>query len=214
MIQGQQGERISQGRTLSFLGNLTKWQDQYWDQTGDGIVNVDLLRYMDGEHWWTFTFQSTWLGTNFSPGTYVDATLVDGTPGHARVDVSGDSVAGGGGIGSFTIHELIVDYSGDTPVLVSLFDQFEQTGYPGVPPLYGLINYNYAPAGPAIYDTIVENPGEGIDTVESAVSYTLGDNLENLVLTGLADNINGTGNALNNTITGNDGDNIIIGTRR
>ena len=165
---------------------------------------------MDGEHWWTFTFQSTWLGTNSPPGTYVDATLVDGTPGHARVDFSGDSM-GGGGIGSFTIHELIVDYSGDTPVLVSLSISFEQTGYSGAPPLYGLINYNYAPAGPAIYDTIVENPGEGIDTVESAVSYTLGDNLENLVLTGLADNINGTGNALNNTITGNDGDNIIDG---
>ncbi len=50
-------------------------------------------------------------------------------------------------------------------------------------------------------DFIIENAGEGIDTVQSRVSWTLGENIENLVLLDAA--IAGNGNALDNTITGN-----------
>ncbi|QSV56603.1 MAG: calcium-binding protein [Dolichospermum sp. UKL201] len=49
-----------------------------------------------------------------------------------------------------------------------------------------------------------------VDTVQSSVSYVLGVNLENLILTGSAV-INGTGNSLNNTITGNAANNIFNG---
>jgi subtilisin family serine protease len=49
-----------------------------------------------------------------------------------------------------------------------------------------------------------------IDTVKSTVNWTLGENLENLILTGEAA-INATGNALANTITGNNADNILEG---
>lgn len=59
-------------------------------------------------------------------------------------------------------------------------------------------------------DIVTENPGEGDDTVNSSVTFTLGANLENLNLTGNA-NINGTGNAENNEITGNTGNNILSG---
>ncbi|GAB3344895.1 calcium-binding protein [Lysobacter tyrosinilyticus] len=59
-------------------------------------------------------------------------------------------------------------------------------------------------------DAIVELAGEGIDTVYSSLSYLLGSNLENLVLTG-ANAIDGTGNALANRVTGNAGDNLLDG---
>src|SRR5262249_39766075 len=51
-------------------------------------------------------------------------------------------------------------------------------------------------------DVITENSGEGTDIVNASVNYVLGDNIEKLTLTG-AGAINGTGNALDNYITGN-----------
>ncbi len=59
-------------------------------------------------------------------------------------------------------------------------------------------------------DTPVEVPGEGTDTVRSSISWALGDNLENLVLTG-AGLIDGTGNAANNRLNGNDVANALRG---
>ena len=59
-------------------------------------------------------------------------------------------------------------------------------------------------------DIVVEAPGGGTDLVKSSVTYVLGANVENLILTGNA-NIFGVGNALNNVIIGNDGNNILSG---
>jgi Ca2+-binding RTX toxin-like protein len=55
----------------------------------------------------------------------------------------------------------------------------------------------------------LENEGAG-DSVSSSVSFTLGDNVEKLVLTGSAHN-DGTGNNLANTLKGNGGDNVLGG---
>ncbi|HMN87543.1 MAG TPA: calcium-binding protein, partial [Bauldia sp.] len=57
---------------------------------------------------------------------------------------------------------------------------------------------------------VVENYGEGTDTVEASVSFTLGSNIERLVLTGGAD-IDGTGNEGANDLVGNAGRNRLDG---
>lgn len=59
-------------------------------------------------------------------------------------------------------------------------------------------------------DTITELAGEGTDTVRASVTFTLGAEVENLVLTGTTA-INATGNALANTLTGNSAANVLTG---
>ncbi|MEA5163186.1 Calx-beta domain-containing protein [Cereibacter johrii] len=59
-------------------------------------------------------------------------------------------------------------------------------------------------------DTIVERGGQGVDVVRASVSYTLGAQLETLVLTGTA-NLSGTGNGLSNLLIGNGGANRLNG---
>ncbi len=79
----------------------------------------------------------------------------------------------------------------------------------------------YGGAGNDIY--FIDNAGDvvseettpgvddgGTDLVNASVSYTLGNFLENLTLTG-AGNIDGTGNALANKLTGNAADNRLFG---
>jgi serralysin len=59
-------------------------------------------------------------------------------------------------------------------------------------------------------DGITENENEGTDSVQSSVSYSLSNHVENLTLTGKAA-INGTGNTLDNVIRGNEAANVLDG---
>ncbi|WP_162247932.1 cadherin domain-containing protein [Devosia sp. Root413D1] len=59
-------------------------------------------------------------------------------------------------------------------------------------------------------DTITEAAAEGTDTVQAGMTYTLGSNLENLILSGTAA-INGTGNTLDNALLGNTAANVLTG---
>ncbi len=60
-------------------------------------------------------------------------------------------------------------------------------------------------------DVVIENAGEGTDSVHASVSFSLdGGFVESLLLTGTGD-INATGNSLDNTLTGNSGNNVIDG---
>jgi len=65
-----------------------------------------------------------------------------------------------------------------------------------------------------IGDVIFDTGAYSVDTVESSVSYALGNNLENLVLTG-SQAITGNGNDLNNRIDGstNSASNVLSGGR-
>ncbi|HET6943659.1 MAG TPA: hypothetical protein VFH89_16020, partial [Sphingomicrobium sp.] len=74
----------------------------------------------------------------------------------------------------------------------------------------------YGGAGDDLYviteatDSVTEYAGEGSDTVQSSITYTLRVNVENLTLTGGL-SIDGRGNSLDNLIGGNAGSNKIYG---
>ena len=57
-------------------------------------------------------------------------------------------------------------------------------------------------------DTVVEQLNEGVDTVQTAVTWTLAANVEHLTLTGTAA-INGTGNSTDNVLIGNSAANVL-----
>ena len=59
-------------------------------------------------------------------------------------------------------------------------------------------------------DIVTEAAGQGSDLVYSSITYTLGNNVEKLSLTGTAA-INATGNALDNVLAGNSGNNSLTG---
>lgn len=59
-------------------------------------------------------------------------------------------------------------------------------------------------------DVVVELTNDGVDTVNSTITYALGVDVENLTLSGI-ETIDGTGNTLNNVISGNDADNTLTG---
>jgi VCBS repeat-containing protein len=60
------------------------------------------------------------------------------------------------------------------------------------------------------FDVTTENADEGHDTVYASVDHTLGDNIEDLYLTGF-DDIYGEGNELDNLLVGNEGYNYLGG---
>jgi Ca2+-binding RTX toxin-like protein len=59
-------------------------------------------------------------------------------------------------------------------------------------------------------DVVVENAGEGVDTVRVGITYVLGANVENVVLTGTA-SVDAYGNNLDNALKGNAGSNALFG---
>lgn len=139
----------------------------------------------------TDTVQSavTWtLGANFENLTLTGTTAINGT-GNALANLmtgnsANNSVDGGDGNdtlnGAAGIDSLIGGAGDDTYIIDTTTD------------------------------VITEAASAGTDTVQSAVTYTLGINLENLTLTG-ATAINGTGNTLANLMTGNSASNSLNG---
>jgi Ca2+-binding RTX toxin-like protein len=60
-------------------------------------------------------------------------------------------------------------------------------------------------------DTVIEYAGQGIDAVRTSLAlYTLGANVENLIYTGRG-SFRGTGNALDNIVTGGAGNDFLDG---
>lgn len=113
-----------------------------------------------------------------------------------------------GGDGNDTLYDALLGASGDDTLIGGAGDDL----------LYGGGGLNSLSGGTG-NDTYVlqtannlvsENPNEGIDTVQAAFSYTLGNNLENLELLGNGDSF-AIGNSLANQLMGNAGKNLLDG---
>lgn len=63
----------------------------------------------------------------------------------------------------------------------------------------------------SVSDTVVENPGEGTDVVYAKIDYTLGGNVEQLIMMEGTAARNAAGDSGDNTIIGNSANNVIYG---
>lgn len=119
------------------------------------------------------------LGTNLENLTLMGVASVNGTGNSLANTLTGNSVAnilsGGGGA------DTLIGAQGDDLYIVD-----------------------------SVGDKITELAGEGLDTIQSSVTYTLGANVENLTLTGTSA-INGAGNGLDNVLIGNSAANRLTG---
>ena len=113
------------------------------------------------------------------------------------------------------------DATGNTPSNIMVGNQGDNSiwGLSGDDVLSGQVGHDtlYGGVGDDLYivydadAVIVENDGEGTDdTVDTYVTYTLSDHVENMQLDG-SDNIDGTGNSGDNYIADNFGDNVLTG---
>ncbi|GHC54103.1 calcium-binding protein [Neogemmobacter tilapiae] len=129
---------------------------------------------------------------------------LDGAAGDDRVEgyAGNDTIQGGGG------DDAVMGGGGDDTVL----------GGDGDDTLGGVLGVNRLVGGDgadtylvgSTNDLVVEDENEGRDIVITDVDFTLGDNVEELDLTGTAD-LTGTGNGLANRLIGNSGNNTLYG---
>jgi Ca2+-binding RTX toxin-like protein len=146
------------------------------------------------------------LGENFENLTLTGTGAITGTGNSLNNILIGNtganSLSGGDG------NDNLFGSSGNDTLLGGTGDDTLDGGV-------GIDSLNGA-AGNDIYtvdnvsDIIVESLNAGTDLVNSSVSWTLGENLENLTLTGTGA-INAIGNNLNNILTGNTGANTLTG---
>ena len=137
--------------------------------------------------------------------------------GTASINGIGNALAnalyGNNGSGAFTGDNLLQGLDGNDTIY----------GYNGADTLDGGTGNDslVGGAGSDLYvvdsatDAVIEMTGEGEDTVEASISYTLTDPVtnnfvEHVTLTGTAD-LNATGNLADNRLTGNTGNNQLFG---
>jgi trimeric autotransporter adhesin len=177
---------------------------------GDTAAAGDNLTVLAG-----VTVQSTGASVQLAAGD--DVTAEGGStiqsPFSLLAFVDSGSLDGGVG-GTINLNGTVV--ATDTSIVGSV-DNDTLNGTPLVDSLNGAAGADVMSggAGNDFYfvdggDAVIENAGQGTDTVFATTHFTLPANVETLSLQGAAD-LQGYGNTLANTITGNSGSNLIDG---
>jgi Ca2+-binding RTX toxin-like protein len=188
---------------ISTLANLQQ------SDTIDGGSGIDTLMLMDGVGTVTVDVSSTVNQmTGITPATTqitnferFDFSRFLGTATMIGSDALDDMLIGGAG------NDVISGGAGDD-LLMGNGGNDVLDGGSGSDTLIGGSNDDlYRVDSPT--DRLIEEPGAGIDSVESECDFVLAANLENLTLVGTA--VAGTGNRLNNTLVGNTLSNRLVG---
>jgi Ca2+-binding RTX toxin-like protein len=233
LIGGTDTVQSTVGFSLAGLGveNLTLAGVDDIDGTGNGMSNV--LIGNAGAN-----VLSGGAGNDTLDGGAGADDLIGGLGNDTYVvDDAGDTVTEGSNDGTDTVQSWVTFFLGASferltllgtdnidawgneqdNILIGNSGDNELHGGPGSDSMIGGLGddvyvVNGAGAGPAPWvsnDIVVELANQGTDTVRSLVSYALGANVENLTLFG--DHINGTGNNLDNVLTGSSGNNVLSG---
>ena len=208
-VYGDNGRDIVQGST----GNDILYGGNGWDALDGGIGNDTLIGDTGNDNFYvnstadvvvenadegTDTVKSTvnWtLAVNFE-----NLTLLGGVTGTGNVlanEIGGN--AGANSLSGLDGNDTIFGAAGNDVI----------DGGAGVDSLVGGAG-NDTYVIDSLSDVVVESAAEGTDTVKVSLTYTLGTNLEDMMLIGsLA--IDGTGNGVANILTGNDQANSLSG---
>ncbi|HYW57020.1 MAG TPA: calcium-binding protein [Polaromonas sp.] len=179
-------------------------------------LNNDLVLAVNGT---ADTIRVEGYFANAASGVYPDAEISfqDGTWGTDEINAnvqSGPPPSGTATDGN----DVLTGTSGDDAIFAQGADD-QLTGGAGNDFLNGELGNDSMAGGTgndemvvnSLGDQVTENAGEGIDTVQSYISYTLTANVENLVLIG-DEGLMGNGNTLANRIIGNTRDNVLSGS--
>jgi trimeric autotransporter adhesin len=194
LLQGSTGADSMTGG----IGNDT----YYVDNVGDGVTE----NTAEGTDLVNAAISYT-LGANVENLTLSGASAIDGTGNTLNNIIHGNTgvniLDGAGG------NDQLFGGGGDD-TLIGGAGNDKLNGGTGADTMSGGVGDDVYYVDSTAGDLIIENLGEGTDVVYSSVSYTLPDNVEKLILTGPGD-IDGSGNALSNTIRGTTGSNVISG---
>jgi Ca2+-binding RTX toxin-like protein len=189
-ISGQtsEGQTLTAGNTLADADGLGAIGYQ-WLRNGDPISGANTSSYVIGQDD---------LGQNLS----VQASYTDGAGTLESVLSNSLAILPAVNVTGQPVKGTLKGSDGG--------DVFDSAAAPGAKLAGGKGDDSYI-----VHDAgtqIKEAGKQGSDTVYSDVSYTLPNNVENLILTGTG-NINGKGNGLNNALIGNGGDNSLNGAK-
>ncbi|MBD2680376.1 MULTISPECIES: putative Ig domain-containing protein [Nostoc] len=178
---------------------------------GDDIYTVDSLTdsITEGLNAGTDLVNSavSWeLIDNLENLTLTGSKVINGTGNSLNNIITGNGAANT--LNGFDGNDSLIGGSGNDTLLGGAGDD-ELDGGTGDDSLDGGVGNDTYTVN-SLTDMIAEGSNAGTDLVKSSISWVLGNNLENLTLTG-SSAINGTGNSLNNIITGNGGANVLTG---
>jgi trimeric autotransporter adhesin len=227
LINGGDGNNVLKGGTgkdtlIGGSGNdYLDFRNDSSDVSTDGDVFIggggdDTLFLKTGVDGSTIIYKDITAGGTISGGGSIQGVeniIFTGGSGDDKVDVSGSNNANlTGGAGT----DYLIGGAGNDQLFGGEGDDRLEGGAGTNTLKGGTGNDTYGFDSPT--DIIVENPGEGIDTVYTALDYTLLDNVENMYV---AANAIGTGNSADNymvsygvgnkTISSLDGNDTLIG---